>query len=288
LDIKKCVITAAGLGTRLLPASKELPKEMFPIFSINSSGELVIKPLLQVIFERFYNVGVRDFCFIVGRGKRAIEDHFTPDWKFVDELKVKGKSEQAHVLAIFYHKIEDSSILWINQAKPLGFGHAVYSARSFIGDDDFIVAAGDTYVVSKDRDLIRCLIDTFYRTKSSATIFLKKVANPQIYGVVKAQNSGGYLKIIDIIEKTANPPSNIAVTPYYIFRSSIIDVLSKIRSGVGGEIQLTDAIRKLIEKKEQVTGVLLNKDEPWYDVGTPESYSEALKRSKSFLDRTNK
>ena len=288
MDVKKCVITAAGLGTRLLPASKELPKEMFAIFTVNSSGKLAVKPLLQVIFERFFNVGVRDFCFVVGRGKRAIEDHFTPDWKFVDELNTKRKSEQADVLEDFYHKIEDSGILWINQTKPLGFGHAVYSARSFVGDDDFVVAAGDTYVVSKERDLIRCLINTFYKTKSSATIFLKKVADPRIYGVVKAQNAGDHIKVIDIIEKAADPPSNIAVTPYYIFKPSIIDALSKIRSGVGGEIQLTDAIRTLIEKKEQVTGVLLNEEEPWFDVGTPESYSEVLKRSKSFLDGAGK
>lgn len=282
MNIRKCVIAAAGLGTRLLPASKELPKEMFPIFTVNSSGKLTVKPLLQIILERFYGIGVREFCFVVGRGKRAIEDHFTPDWKFIDELSAKRKNEQAGELETFYRMIEDSIIVWINQTKPLGFGHAIYAARSFIGDDDSIVVAGDTYVMSKDRDLVRCLIDTFYKTNSSVTVFLKRVVNPKIYGVVKIKKVGSYVRITDIVEKPAKPPSNIAVTPYYIFKPSIIEALSKIKQSVGGEIQLTDAIQALIEKKEQVTGVLLGDDEFWFDVGTPETYSEALEKSKNF------
>lgn len=282
MNIRKCVIAAAGLGTRLLPASKELPKEMFPIFTVDRRGKLVVEPLLQIIFERFYSSGAREFCFVVGRGKRAIEDHFTPDWKFVDELSTKKRSEKADELEAFYRMIEDSDIVWINQTKPLGFGHAIYSAKSFVGDDDFFVVAGDTYVVSKDRDLIRCLIDTFYKTDSYATVFLKKVANPKIYGVVKVKDVRDCVKITDIVEKPTKPPSNIAVTPYYIFKPSIIEALSKIKVSFNGEIQLTDAIRAFIKNEKEVTGVLLGEDEFWFDIGTPETYSEALEKSMTF------
>jgi NDP-sugar pyrophosphorylase family protein len=117
---------------------------MFPIFDFED-GKMVVKPVLQIVFEQLYDSGVREFCFVVGRGKRAIEDYFTPDWNFVEELEKAGKQVQAKSLRRFYSKIEDGSIVYVNQPRPLGFGHAVLTARSVV-DDDFIVAGGDTYL----------------------------------------------------------------------------------------------------------------------------------------------
>jgi UDP-glucose pyrophosphorylase (EC 2.7.7.9) len=133
--LKKAVITAAGLGTRLLSETKELPKEMLPIFQ-RVNGELALKPLLQVIFEQLYDVGIRDFCFVIGRGKRSIEDHFTPDWDFLEYLLKAGKELAAKSIEIFYKKVEDSNISWVNQPQPRGFGDAVLRAEKFVANDN--------------------------------------------------------------------------------------------------------------------------------------------------------
>lgn len=275
--VRKAVIAAAGLGTRLLPISKELPKEMLPLFTVDSLGRVVIKPLLQIVFEQFYQVGVREFCFIVGRGKRAIEDHFTPDWRFIEELYRRGGFTGD--LENFYRMVEDSTIVWVNQPKPLGFGHAVYLAKSFVGGESFLVAAGDTCVISSGMDHIYRLLNTFTSTSSTSSLLLKEVKNPGIYGVVEAQSTSGMLRITYIVEKPKSPPSNLAVMPFYAFKPTVMDALTETRPGVGGEIQLTDAIQKLIEWGELVTGVVLRGDEVWLDIGTPENYWQALEKS---------
>ncbi|MEW6604823.1 MAG: sugar phosphate nucleotidyltransferase, partial [Thermoproteota archaeon] len=148
--VSKVVIPAAGLGTRLLSATKEQPKEMLPIFSKTENGELCVKPVLQLIYEQLFDFGFRNFYFIVGRNKRAIEDHFTPDRDFIDSLNRKGKSSHAKELARFYEKLSLSSIVWINQSAPLGFGHAVLMAKNLVKDDPFLVHAGDTIISSKN------------------------------------------------------------------------------------------------------------------------------------------
>jgi len=133
--MRKAVITAAGLGTRLSPATKELPKEMLPIFH-REGDRIVVKPLLQLIFEQLHDVGIREFCFVIGRGKRAIEDHFTPDPIFLRELRERGKGREAESLERFYAMLSDSSITWVNQPEPRGFGDAVLGASFKPGTDD--------------------------------------------------------------------------------------------------------------------------------------------------------
>jgi len=283
--IRKAVIAAAGLGTRLLPVSKELPKEMLPVFAKNISNKLVIKPLLQLVFEQLYHVGVKDFCFVVGRGKRAIEDHFTPDWRFVSELIDKGKDEYASDLDAFYRMIEGSTIVWINQPKPLGFGHAVYQARPFIEEESFLVAAGDTYIVSQNHEHIVRLLETFSKTDSAVSFLVKKVENPSLYGVVLTELLGDVFRVKGAVEKSADPPSDLAIMPFYAFKSDIMDALGEIKSDVGGEIQLTDGIQNLIERQLLVTAVPLNKEEVWLDIGTPESYWRALEESHNCCNR---
>ncbi len=137
----KGVITAGGIGFRMLPFSKEIPKEMFPIITYNGSHSLELKPLVQAIFEQLYSLGVRDFYFVVGRGKRAIEDHFSPDPGFSAFLKEKGRD--AECLLHFYEKIRSSNIVFLNQPESLGFGDAVLLGRPFV-KGTFIVQAGDT------------------------------------------------------------------------------------------------------------------------------------------------
>src|SRR4029077_6501330 len=130
----KAVIPVAGLGTRLLTATKVQPKEMLPVFA-KEGGELCIKPLVQLVFEQLFDFGIREFCFVVGRGKRAIEDHFSPDDDYLKRLTVQDKTASTHQAATasalekFYRRIDRASLMWVNQPVPLGFGHAVLQAR---------------------------------------------------------------------------------------------------------------------------------------------------------------
>ena len=127
--IENAVIAAAGLGTRLMSATKEQPKEMLPLFAASEDEAICLKPIVQQIFEQLFDFGLRQFYFIVGRGKRAIEDHFTPDHWFVGRLNTVGKGRQ--VLEAFYRRIEESCIIWVNQPEPRGFGAAVLQAEPF-------------------------------------------------------------------------------------------------------------------------------------------------------------
>jgi UTP--glucose-1-phosphate uridylyltransferase len=286
---RKVAITAAGLGTRLLPMTKELPKEMLPIY-MRSQGRLILKPLLQALFEQLFAFGMRDFCFIVGREKRAIEDHFTPDKMFVENLKANGKPA-ANDLVSFYKMIDLSSIQWINQPEARGFGAAVSLARSFVGKEPFLLTAGDTLILSNATSYLTRMMNVFANSDATAVILLQEMLDPRAYGVVSSfSRSGDAMRLNDAQEKPERPKSNLAIIPFYIFTPRIFDAIEHINSGKGGEIQLTDAIQRLIKKGDEVLGVKLLKDELRLDIGTPETYWEAqttsYKRSVKSRDKT--
>ena len=139
----KCVITVAGLGTRLFPLTKDLPKEMLPIYSKTPDGELILKPILQVIFESLYNFKIRDYCFIVGRSKRLVEEHFTPNPDLIDYLKKDKKEKIAVILKDYFNKLDTSNIVYTYQPKPISFGDAIFRGKNFAGKAPFLLHAGD-------------------------------------------------------------------------------------------------------------------------------------------------
>jgi UTP--glucose-1-phosphate uridylyltransferase len=281
--IRKAVITAGGIGTRLLPFTKEFPKEMLPVFH-KEDGEILVKPLLQVSFELLYNIGIREFCFIVGRGKRSIEDHFSPDIAYLQYLKSKNSPHVKH-LEKFYSMIENSEIVWKNQPYPLGFGDAVLKAKSFVGSDNFIVWAGDDYIHSPNNNFIKGIISTLEEYKAKAVLSAERVPNPERFGVIVGKFINNDLhKVLQIIEKPKNPPSNLTAVAIYAFSPEIFKALEEIPFGVNGEKQLTDAIQKLIEWNHDVFAKELGEDETRIDIGTPESYKNALEKSHKFLD----
>ncbi|NWG36475.1 UTP--glucose-1-phosphate uridylyltransferase [Nitrososphaera sp.] len=274
--ISKVVIPAAGLGTRLLSATKEQPKEMLPIFAGNDLGDLSVKPIVQVIFEQLHDVGFREFYFIVGRSKRALEDHFTADFEFVKSLERKGKTSQACDLENFYNKLESSTIAWINQPSPLGFGHAVYLAKNLIGNEHFLVHAGDTVIFSEKNRHLTTLLESHVKHKNHCTLLIREVEDPRQFGVVAGDvRKDGLIKLTDIEEKPAKPKTNLAIMPVYIFDPAIFSALAETQAGKGNEIQLTDGIKKLMEQGLQVMASKLSSHDMWIDVGTPETYWEA-------------
>ena len=269
----KVVITAAGRGTRLLPFTKEMPKEMMPIFSQTFTKNRVVLPLLQYIYEQLYSMNFRDYCFVVGREKRSIEDHFTPHESFLKEITV----DYRNYMKKFYKKLESSDLIWINQNKPLGFGDAVKRTEKYVGKEDFIVDAGDVTILSRGKHPILRLIDTAKKNPDAKAILLcKKIKDSRKYGVPTVEKiSNNLFSVKEVIEKPEKPKSNFGILPLYYFRSDIFSSLKKIKKGKGSEFQLTDAIQNLIKEKQKVLAITLNRNEDEIDVGTVESYKNS-------------
>ena len=269
----KVVITAAGKGTRLLPFTKEMPKEMMPIFSKYFTKKRVVLPLLQYIYEQLYSMNFRDYCFVVGREKRSIEDHFTPHDTYLKELS----GDYRKFITKFYQKLENSHLVWINQNRPLGFGDAVRKAEKYVGNEDFIMHAGDVAILSKLKHPVLRLIETAKKNPDAKAILLcKKIKDSKRYGVPTINKlSSNLFEVKEVVEKPDKPKSNFGILALYYFRSEIFSSLREITPGKGKEFQLTDAIQNLIEKKEKVLAITLNKNEEEIDVGNVESYRKS-------------
>jgi UTP--glucose-1-phosphate uridylyltransferase len=273
----KAVIPAAGLGTRLLPVTKEQTKEMLPIFEKTIGGRTCVKPFLQVVFERLYESGSRDFCFVVGRGKRNIEDHFTLDKNFIYQLAAANKLEPFNELSSFYGKVNNSNIVFVNQPEPRGFGEAVFRSRSFTGEYPFIVHAGDDLIISTKNEYIKRLVSAFQKRDADAAFFVQKTKNPQEYGVIDGKRVDKNLyRVTGVEEKPLFPASNLAIVAIYVFSPNIFDAIKRCEPNQN-EIQLSDAIQLLIDQGSNVFALELEKGEKRIDIGTPESYWKVLK-----------
>ncbi|MEE6133313.1 UTP--glucose-1-phosphate uridylyltransferase GalU [Priestia sp. GS2] len=233
--VRKAIIPAAGLGTRFLPATKAMPKEMLPI---------VDKPTIQYIVEEAIESGIEDIIIVTGKGKRAIEDHFDYAPELENNLVEKEKFE-------LLEKVRQSSnvdIHYIRQKEPKGLGHAVWCARNFIGNEPFAVLLGDD-IVQGDKPCLRQLMDE-YETTLSSVIGVQTVDDNEThrYGIVdpSAKENRRY-KVNTFVEKPepGTAPSNLAIMGRYVFTPEIFKFLSEQQIGAGGEIQLTDAIEKL-------------------------------------------
>ncbi len=263
----KAIITCGGTGTRLLPFTKELPKEMAPIFYHTDKGTQM-KPLIQLIFENLYDVGIREFCFVTGKTKRAIENHFTSD--------ILSDKEP---MSSFYKKLSDSKIFWVTQNSPKGFGDAVRYAESFVGNEDFILQAGDVAVIQNKTNLLSRLISQAKDLQQEAILSVRKVSEPKRHGIVILENEDQEIsRVTKAIEKPDTPPTDLGIMPIYLFNQSIFNALKSIQPGKNNEIQLTDAIQSLIESGKNVKAIRVDEEKFW-DVGTPEAYWEALNES---------
>jgi UTP--glucose-1-phosphate uridylyltransferase len=276
--IRKVVIPAAGLGTRLLPATKQQPKEMLPVFVKGLDGQTVLKPLIQLVFERLYELGIREFCFVVGRGKRSIEDQFTLDQDFTEHLRKQTKHDIAGEMEQYYSKVRNSSIVFINQASPSGLGDAVLRASAFTGQDSFIVHAGDDLILSPDGRYFHRMLTTFDAHGADAVFCVQRVRNPRRYGVVEVKRvSSGTYVVRGAEEKPKTPKSKVAIVAVYAFRRTIYDYVEKARHRAHDELELTDAIDELVKDGGKVYAIELGNDETRIDIGTPLSYWNALR-----------
>jgi len=233
--VKKAIIPAAGLGTRFLPATKAMPKEMLPI---------VDRPTIEYIVEEAIASGIEDIIIVTGKGKRAIEDHFDRNFELEANLIDKGKLE-------LLEKVNQSSkveIHYIRQKEPKGLGHAVWCARNFIGDEPFAVLLGDD-IVQAEVPCTKQLINKYNETGSSV-IGVQTVPNEEThrYGIIEPISSNFRLyEVSNFVEKPkqGTAPSNLAIMGRYVLTPEIFEYLAFQETGAGGEIQLTDAIQKL-------------------------------------------
>ena len=275
--IRKIVISAAGLGTRLLPITKEIPKEMMPLFLRDKNNGVVVKPLIQIIFEQFFQQGLREYCIIVGRQKRIIQDHFMIDEEFLK--KFEKKSEYKQDLKNFYSMLNKSKIFWAKQSEPKGFGDAVKYSESFVGNDDLLVIAGDTLIPKGDK-VIKKLMNAKLKGKNDAILLLKEVPDPRRFGVAVINQTKNKDIITNVEEKPKNPKSNLSIVALYRFGPSIFKALNEIQSGQK-ELQLTDAIQKLIDWGGNVSAIHLNENDRVIDIGTADSYLETITKFKN-------
>ena len=275
--IRKIVISAAGLGTRLLPITKEIPKEMMPLFLRDKNSEVMVKPLIQIIFEQFFQQGLREYCIIVGRQKRIIQDHFMIDEEFLKKFEKKSKYKQD--LKNFYLMLNKSKIFWAEQSEPRGFGDAVKYSESFVSNDDFLVIAGDTLIPKGDK-VIKKLMNAKLKGKNDAILLLKEVPDPRRFGVAVINQTKNKDIITNVEEKPKNPKSNLSIVALYRFRPSIFKALNEIRSSQK-ELQLTDAIQKLIDWGGNVSAIILNENDRVVEIGTADSYLETITKFKN-------
>ncbi|MGN1401805.1 MAG: UTP--glucose-1-phosphate uridylyltransferase GalU [Bacillus sp. (in: firmicutes)] len=234
--IKKAIIPAAGLGTRFLPATKAMPKEMLPI---------VDKPTIQYIVEEAVKSGIEDIIIVTGKGKRAIEDHFDKAPELEMNLSEKGKFD---LLDKVQFPSSLANIYYIRQKEPKGLGHAVWCARSFVGNEPFAVLLGDD-LVENDEPCLQQLINQYNETGCSVVGTLEvPYKETHRYGIIEPlYQEGDRYQVKNFIEKPAQgtAPSNLAIMGRYVFTPEIFGLLEHLEEGSGGEIQLTDAIQKL-------------------------------------------
>lgn len=265
------VIPVAGLGTRLLPATKSQPKEMLTV------GR---KPIVQYIVEELMHSGINRLLFVTGRGKNSIEDHFDENHELIQNLRESGKED---LLAELEFERNDVAFFYTRQKKQLGLGDAVLCAKDFTGSDPFLVALGDSIIGNNQNSLIsKRLIQVFEEEKAEAIIAVQEVPKDELhhYGVVSPKKvTGDILELDGVIEKPKDgqAPSNYAIAARYVFSPRIFKHLEEIKKKrEEKEVQLTTAIQMLIKEGCKVLALPLKKEEKRYDIGNFKSYYETF------------
>ena len=240
MRIKKAVIPVAGLGTRLLPATKTVPKELLPIVDI---------PAIQYVVQEAVDSGLTEMIFVTGRWKDSIEDHFDESPELEQLLEQRGQKELAHQLKAISRMVE---IVSVRQKQPLGLGHAVLCARDLVGNEPFVVLLSDDLI----DDAVPCVrqLAEVFEAKGESVVALRRVPKPEVrrYGVIQGKALGDRLYEVEAMVEKPEPrqaPSDLAIVGRYILRPEIFSLLEKLRPGRGGEIQLTDGIAELARQR---------------------------------------
>ncbi len=284
MNITIAVVPVAGLGSRLLPATKSQPKEMLPV------GR---KPVVQYVAEELTRAGMERILFVTGPGKVSIENHFDLNPELIQILRETGKED---LLAELDFERADVRYFYTRQRELLGLGHAILCSRPFVGEQPFVVALGDSIIgMHAASDVVRRMMDVFTQTRAEAVIAFEEVPLSDVhrYGIAEPKSHGhvngdqDIFELADVIEKPAREeaPSTLAIAARYVFAPSIYDALERVTPGKDGEIQLTDAVRILLRQNARVVGVRLRPDERRYDIGNFDSYFRAVIEPRAYAAR---
>ncbi len=262
--VRKAVIPAAGLGTRFLPFSKAVPKEMLPV---------VDRPVIQYVVEEAVSAGIEDILIITSRHKKVMEDHFDRHTELEAALEGKGKTAESDIVRDLANLAD---IHFVRQGEALGLGHAIGTARNHIGDEPFVVLLGDDIMTAP---VLKGMVDT-YANHGSSTVALMEVPMENIssYGCAAAQAIEGEDRVVKVTELVEKPsmeeaPSNLAVMGRYLFTPAIFEEIANTKPGVGGEIQITDAMASLMTKQDMLGFTF---SEGRYDTGKKSDYLRAM------------
>lgn len=249
MKIKKAVFPVAGLGTRFIPATKAMPKEMLTV---------VDKPIIQYAVEEAFEAGIEQIIFVTGRGKKALEDHFDRSYEIEHALEKKGKDDLLKQIQELVPKT--GNIIYTRQHQPLGLGHAIWCAKDIVGDEPFAVLLADD-LIQTDKPVLSEMVKKFDRLRASiAAVMEVEKDQTDKYGILDAQQvEEDIVRINDMVEKPSpdQAPSNLAIIGRYILTPKIFEYLGKKEKGAGGEIQLTDAMKTLL-KEQPIYGYKFN------------------------------
>ncbi len=241
MRVKKAVFPVAGMGTRFIPATKAMAKEMLPV---------VDKPIIQYAVEEAFEAGIEQIIFVTGRGKKALEDHFDRSFEIEHILEQKRKDNLLKQIQELVPKT--GTIVYTRQNQPLGLGHAIWCARDIVGDEPFAVLLADD-LIQTDKPVLSEMVNKFDRLRASmAAVMEVEKDQTDKYGILDAQAvEDDIVRIDDMVEKPdpENAPSNLAIIGRYILTPKIFDFLGKKQKGAGGEIQLTDAMKSLLKEQ---------------------------------------
>jgi UTP--glucose-1-phosphate uridylyltransferase len=268
--IQSAVVPVAGLGTRLLPATKSQPKEMLPVAR---------KPIVQYVVEELVSNGIQQILFVTGRSKASIENHFDHDPELFDALTKTNKLELWKELDFESLK---ANFFYTRQRHQRGLGDAILCAENFAGEEPFLVALGDSILglnaVSK---AVGRMADAFESTRASCVIAVEEVPQEETrhYGIVQPESRiGDVFRVVNLVEKPAakDAPSNLAIAGRYVFSPVLFDMIRRVKPDKRGEIQLTDAIQFMCDEGRRVMAVKLTPEEKRYDIGNFPSYFESF------------
>jgi UTP--glucose-1-phosphate uridylyltransferase len=270
MAIDIAVVPVAGLGTRLLPATKSQPKEMLPV------GR---KPVVQYVVEELTQSGINRLLFITGASKTSIENHFDTDERLIHHLRETGREQELQQLDFERRDVE---YFYTRQRRQLGLGHAVLCSKSLVGSQPFVVALGDSIIgINAKSDIVQRMTEEFESSKADIVVAFEEVPKADVvrYGIAKPRGEvGTRFELEDLIEKPSieEAPSTYAVASRYVLSPAIFEALEETEPGKGGEIQLTDAIRILLKRGAKGVGMVLPSDERRFDIGNFGSYFRAF------------
>jgi UTP--glucose-1-phosphate uridylyltransferase len=267
--IQSAVVPVAGLGTRLLPATKSQPKEMLPVAR---------KPIVQYVVEELVSNGIEQILFVTGRSKSAIENHFDHDPELFQALTQSNKQDLLRELDF---EALRANFFYTRQRLQRGLGDAILCGENFAGEKPFLVALGDSILgLNAVSRAVSRMADVFDSKRASCVIAVEEVPIEETshYGIVQPEESGDVFRVVNLVEKPvpSEAPSNLAIAGRYIFSPLIFDMIRRVRPDKRGEIQLTDAIQFLCEEGRRVVAVKLTPEEKRYDIGNFPSYFESF------------